>query len=54
MGKISDNGGKKSVSKTDGNRELKKREYLKEVDKFALTNAIYHIKAKLHRKFIYR
>ena len=39
---------KKSVSKTDCNnycnRELKKEnEWLKEVDKFALTNAIYNM-----------
>ena len=39
---------KKSVSKTDCNnycnRELKKDyEWLKEIDKFALTNAIYHM-----------
>ena len=42
---------KKSVSKTDCNnycnRELKKEyEWLKEVDKFALTNAIYPMRRK--------
>ena len=46
---------KKSVSRTDCNnycnRELKKEyEWLKEVDKFALTNAIYHMDAA-YRKF---
>ena len=46
---------KKSVSKTDCNnycnRQLKKEyEWLKEVDKFALTNAIYNMDAA-YRKF---
>ncbi|MBR6770175.1 MAG: IS200/IS605 family element transposase accessory protein TnpB [Lachnospiraceae bacterium] len=47
---------KKSVSKTDCNnycnRELKKAyEWLKEVDKFALTNAIYHMDAAYQKFF---
>ena len=47
---------KKSVSKTDCNnycnRELKKAyEWLKEVDKFALTNAIYNIDAAYQKFF---
>ena len=47
--------GKKSVSKTDCNnycnRQLKKEyEWLKEVDKFALTNAIYNMDAA-YQKF---
>jgi len=42
---------KKSVSKTYCNRQLKKEyEWLKEVDKFALTNAIYNMDAA-YRKF---
>ena len=48
--------GKKSVSKTDCNnycnRQLKKEyEWLKEVDKFALTNAIYHMDAAYQKFF---
>lgn len=47
---------KKSVSKTDCNnycnRELKKEyEWLKEVDKFALTNAIYNMDAAYQKFF---
>ena len=47
---------KKSVSKTDCNnycnRELKKKyEWLKEVDKFALTNAIYNMDAAYQKFF---
>ena len=47
---------KKSVSKTDCNnycnRQLKKEyEWLKEVDKFALTNAIYNMDAA-YQKFL--
>lgn len=47
---------KKSVSKTDCNnycnRELKKEyEWLKEVDKFALTNAIYNMDAAFQKFF---
>ena len=47
---------KKSVSKTDCNnycnRQLKKEyEWLKEVDKFALTNAIYNMDALHTRSF---
>lgn len=47
---------KKSVSKTDCNnycnRELKKDyEWLKEVDKFALTNAIYHMDSAYQKFF---
>ncbi len=47
---------KKSVSKTDCNnycnRELKAQyEWLKEVDKFALTNAIYHMDAAYQKFF---
>ena len=47
---------KKSVSKTDCNnycnRELKKDyEWLKEIDKFALTNAIYHMDAAYQKFF---
>ena len=47
---------KKSVSKTDCNnycnRELKKTyEWLKEVDKFALTNAIYHMDSAYQKFF---
>ena len=47
---------KKSVSKTDCNnhcnRELKKEyEWLKEVDKFALTNAIYHMDTAYQKFF---
>ena len=48
--------GKKSVSKTDCNnycnRQLKKEyEWLKEMDKFALTNAIYNMDAA-YQKFL--
>ena len=47
---------KKSVSKTDCNnycnRELKKEyEWLKEVDKFALTNAIYNMDSAYQKFF---
>jgi len=47
---------KKSVSKTDCNnycnRELKKKyEWLKEVDKFALTNAVYNMDAAYQKFF---
>ena len=47
---------KKSVSKTDCNnycnRELKKKyEWLSEVDKFALTNAIYHMDSAYQKFF---
>ena len=47
---------KKSVSKTDCNnycnRELKKAyEWLKEVDKFALTNAIYNMDSAYQKVF---
>ena len=47
---------KKSVSKTDCNnycnRELKKEyEWLKEVDKFALTNAIYNMDSSYQKFF---
>ena len=47
---------KKSVSKTDCNnycnRELKKDyEWLKEIDKFALTNAIYNMDASYQKFF---
>ena len=47
---------KKSVSKTDCNnycnRQLKKEyEWLKEVDKFALTNAIYNMDAAYQKFF---
>ena len=47
---------KKSVSKTDCNnycnRELKKMyEWLKEVDKFALTNAIYNMDSAYQKFF---
>lgn len=47
---------KKSVSRTDSNnycnRELKKTyEWLKEVDKFALTNAIYNIDSAYQKFF---
>ena len=48
---------KKSVSKTDCNnycnRQLKKEyEWLKEVDKFALTNAIYNMDAAYQKIFL--